>query len=121
MPRRIQLRRVKGWRKPPNTIVVARPTRWGNPYRCTDYRASWVDEHGEEHTRPVAERRRLAVVDFEAAVRYGGGEWPAGYPDRDAIRRELAGYDLACWCPLDQPCHADVLLALANRRPGVGD
>ncbi|SII07108.1 Uncharacterised protein [Mycobacteroides abscessus subsp. abscessus] len=27
---------------------------------------------------------------------------------------ELAGHDLACWCPLDQPCHADVLLELAN-------
>ena len=30
------------------------------------------------------------------------------------LRHELAGYDLACWCPLDQPCHADVLLELAN-------
>lgn len=32
----------------------------------------------------------------------------------DEIRAELAGKDLACWCPLDQPCHADVLLELAN-------
>jgi hypothetical protein len=29
-------------------------------------------------------------------------------------RAELAGRDLACWCPLDQPCHADFLLDLAN-------
>ena len=28
---------------------------------------------------------------------------------------ELRGHDLACWCPLDGPCHADVLLELANR------
>lgn len=27
----------------------------------------------------------------------------------------LRGRDLACWCPLDLPCHADVLLELANR------
>lgn len=27
---------------------------------------------------------------------------------------ELRGKDLACWCPLDQPCHADVLLEIAN-------
>lgn len=27
---------------------------------------------------------------------------------------ELCGRDLACWCPSDQPCHADVLLELAN-------
>lgn len=33
--------------------------------------------------------------------------------DRDRLRAELAGRDLACWCPLDQPCHADVLLVLA--------
>ncbi|HEY8881900.1 MAG TPA: DUF4326 domain-containing protein [Dermatophilaceae bacterium] len=31
------------------------------------------------------------------------------------IRADLAGKDLACWCPLDQPCHADVLLELANQ------
>ncbi|WP_054246412.1 DUF4326 domain-containing protein [Rhodococcus jostii] len=32
----------------------------------------------------------------------------------DTIRAELPGRDLACWCPLDQPCHADILLELAN-------
>lgn len=34
--------------------------------------------------------------------------------DVDVIRAELAGHDLACWCRPDQPCHADVLLELAN-------
>lgn len=121
MPRRVQLRRVKGWRKPPHAIVVARPTKWGNPCRWTDYPDSWVSEDGEHFSISVAQRRRTAVVDFEAVVRYGAGSWFPGYPNVEEIRRELAGYDLACWCPLDQPCHADVLLALANRRPGVGD
>jgi hypothetical protein len=32
----------------------------------------------------------------------------------DDIRRELRGRDLACYCPLDEPCHADVLLEFAN-------
>lgn len=32
-----------------------------------------------------------------------------------AIRQNLRGKNLACWCPLDGPCHADVLLELANR------
>jgi hypothetical protein len=32
---------------------------------------------------------------------------------RDA-RRDLKGKNLACWCPLDQPCHADILLRIAN-------
>lgn len=30
--------------------------------------------------------------------------------------QELRGHDLACWCRLDQPCHADVLLGLANEQ-----
>ncbi|WP_019732123.1 DUF4326 domain-containing protein [Mycobacterium avium] len=33
----------------------------------------------------------------------------------DDVVDELAGHDLACWCPPDQPCHADVLLELANQ------
>jgi hypothetical protein len=41
------------------------------------------------------------------------GIW-AKYPTLAEIRRELRGRDLACWCPLDQPCHADVLLEIVN-------
>jgi hypothetical protein len=40
--------------------------------------------------------------------------WAAGYHATEA-RRILRGHDLTCWCPLDQPCHADVLVELANR------
>jgi hypothetical protein len=85
--RRVQLRRTKGWRKPPGA-VVARPTRWGNPYGVADHgRAQAVAlyrQHLEQHPELVT-----------------------------AARRELAGKDLACWCPLDWPCHADVLLEVA--------
>ncbi|EUA64977.1 hypothetical protein I542_5155 [Mycobacteroides abscessus 1948] len=45
----------------------------------------------------------------------GDGGWGLdGESVFDTIRRELRGHDLACWCPLDQPCHADVLLEIAN-------
>ena len=37
----------------------------------------------------------------------------------EMVREELAGKDLACWCPLDQPCHADVLLEIANPEMGT--
>ncbi len=40
--------------------------------------------------------------------------WAAGDYTAEA-RRVLGGHDLACWCRLDQPCHADVLLELANQ------
>jgi hypothetical protein len=112
-PKRIQLRRTKGWRKPAGAIVVARPTKWGNPYSLQGYRA----EHPAASDR---ELRRLAVEDLRRLVegkRDDSGNGPS-YP-LEAIG-ELAGHDLCCWCPADQPCHADVLLALANESP-AGD
>jgi len=99
---RIQLRRTKGWRKPDGAIVVARPTRWGNPYRP-----------GADH--PWYPAGQVLLTREEAVTRYR-----SDLINRllavtvDDARRELAGHDLACWCPLDQPCHADVLLELAN-------
>lgn len=40
--------------------------------------------------------------------------WLGNHLDRLDLG-EIRGRDLACWCPLNQPCHADVLLELANR------
>ena len=94
-PRRIRLRRTRGWRKPEGAVVVSRPSRWGNPH---PFRAPTPEE-----------RQRVAGLyrrDLEA------GRLP--YTEDD-VRRELAGHDLACWCPLEGACHADVLLEVANR------
>jgi hypothetical protein len=91
-PIRIQLSRRKGWKKPEGAVVVARPTKWGNPYKMLPGDA------------------RADVVRLYAAMLTA--------PDQAdllcAIRKELRGKDLACFCPLDQPCHADVLLRIAN-------
>jgi hypothetical protein len=93
-PKRIQLSRKKGWRMPPNTVSVARPGKWGNPFRIGDFAI------------PDA---AMAVMVFRQWIvdrmRVGPEQ-----PDPS----ELRGKNLACWCPLDQPCHADVLLELAN-------
>lgn len=43
-----------------------------------------------------------------------GSLWYGSESYVEQIRRELAGKDLMCWCPLDMPCHADVLLEIAN-------
>lgn len=106
MPERIQLSRRKGFRMPPNSRSVARPTRWGNPYTLDMYRGDWPQS--SEH-----ELRRMAVSDFRGMV---DGRWEfdgdVDYPSLDEIRAELAGKNLACWCPLDHACHADVLLAI---------
>lgn len=116
MPERIQLSRKKGWRKPENTVVVARRSKWGNPVRIVP-----VHAHGPfdlecdgvgfigQHT-DMEGARRSAVARFRDLVLHYRGLAPSVVE----IRAALAGKNLACWCPLDHPCHADVLLDIAN-------
>ena len=89
-PKRIQRQRTKGWRMPPNTVYVGRPTMWGNKFTHRD-RAQAVAAYEDLWTNRVP----YSMVE-------------------DCIIKYLRGKNLACWCPLDQPCHADVLLELAN-------
>jgi len=101
MCKRIQRKRTKGKRliartRPCDAIYVGRPTRWGNHFDVALY------------------GRSIAVSLFR------------GYAELRAEREPdwlapLRGHDLACWCPLVDgqgnpvPCHADVLLELANQ------
>lgn len=115
---RVQLKRTKGWRMPENTVKVDRSTRWGNPFV--------VGVHGT----------RKECVDFFMGLMAGGvvlgfgknddGSWFADtqIAYRKHVKRNrrfLRGKNLACWCPLVDkdgkpvPCHADVLLEIANR------
>ncbi|GAA2630070.1 DUF4326 domain-containing protein [Streptomyces axinellae] len=113
-PTRIQRRRTKGWRKPDGAIYVGRGTAWGNPYavvRMADGRYSIPD--------PIDSLGTWATFDYErdaraeAVLLFRG--WLAERPKLiERARRELAGRDLMCWCPLDQPCHANVHLVVAN-------
>jgi Domain of unknown function (DUF4326) len=89
IPVRVQQRRTKGWRKPPGAVSVVRGTRWGNPFKI-----------GCDGTRE------------EVVAKYRAGLLKA--PELLARLPELRGNDLMCWCALDEPCHADVLLELAN-------
>lgn len=91
-PQRIQLSRKKGWRMPENTVKVDRTSMWGN------WAAKRADLKG---SAAVLEFRRW--IDEEASWAWKG-----------RLSIDLRGKNLACWCPPDQPCHADVLLALAN-------
>lgn len=102
-PVRIQLRRTKGWRLPENTVVVARPSKWGNPYRAGDCVI----------VGPLYRPRRFVVRDAVHAVRLYR-QWLRHQQRSEDVIPLLRGKNLACWCPLDQPCHADVLLELAN-------
>jgi hypothetical protein len=117
LPARIQRRRARGWRMPPGAIYVGRPTRFGNPFtvsdalagdptlteteaqeRCARLFALWVT--GEIHlTDPDLTDRRAWILEHLG---------------------RLAGRDLACWCPTGRPCHADMLIDIANQEKTDG-
>lgn len=100
MPERIQRRRTGGWRMPEGAVYVGRPTAWGNPYRVGGYE--------------VAGRRCGPVTAQQCVDAYRALFLFAGWGERLDVE-VLRGRDLACWCSLEVPCHADVLLELANR------
>lgn len=117
-PKRIQLRRTKGWRKPEGAIVVARPSRYGNPFKVErrwDGQFGWVTvaTDGRLTTNERLSHAEALLDAVEMFALHGGamGSHEIGQDDLERLR----GHDLACWCPLDQPCHADVLLEWANR------
>lgn len=114
-PQRVQRQRTKGWRMPANTIYVGRGSKWGNPYQVIrDQNGGWNVQLGRENL-PLGPTGLRGGAQGDAVDRYRR----ALLADRHGLRRdqlhELRGKNLACWCPLDQPCHADVLLDLANR------
>lgn len=143
-PVRVQRKRTKGWRMPENTVYVGRGSKWGNPFQFEKYSGlarvpaihnpekDWEYEgrisaagmrhdyfHPDGTITPVTVRymtKDELVLCYRAYIT--GGNWPCDWTRRsqlDQVREALAGKNLACWCPLDQPCHADVLLELANR------
>lgn len=71
-------------------VYVGRPSKWGNPYPKSVY--------GQEK----------AMEMYLAYVKAHRGELNLEY---------LKGKNLSCWCSLDKPCHADILLAVANSKP----
>lgn len=100
MPKRIQRKRTKGWKMPDGAVYVGRPTIFGNPFIVSA-------------DRSAASATNLFRQWLDGSKGTGGG----GLRRMNVLLRldELRGKDLACFCPLDQPCHADVLLELANR------
>lgn len=92
-PTRIQRKRTKGWRMPENTVYVGRGSKWGNPFV--------VGEHG---------MAKECVERFARDIGWHNSRLGFDYDDI----AELRGKNLACWCKEGEPCHADVLLEIAN-------
>lgn len=135
-PIRIQRQRTKGWHMPENTVYVGRGSRFGNPFRIGRPDPLSVVHKTLMDAATCCQYYRQGI---EAAAQLGT-EHSIYHPNQDAlwwawqmvgddeglvIGADLAvmieteiytlkGKNLACWCPLDQPCHADILLEKAN-------
>lgn len=102
IPERVQLKRTRGWRMPPDTVKVDRSTKWGNPYVVgSDRNPAGVMVR--DHRHAVDLYRTTVATDPQLVA---------------AARAELRGKNLACWCRRpehgDDVCHAAVLLQMAN-------
>lgn len=132
-PTRVQRRRVKGWKAPTCGCGCGKPARyvgrgtvWGNPFRVIKQRdavdavtvyfvdgpngvtlGSFGPEPGSFDSPEVC-AREMAVHEYRKLIN------ETGYLIEDDDWAELAGHDLMCWCPTGTPCHADVLLEIAN-------
>ena len=106
-PVRVVLSRRKGWRMPENTLKVCRPSKYGNPFHVAD-----VLEHYDGNTVAAqADCVRSYIQWLADGVTSFCDDGP---PSIGEIKRDLAGKNLACWCKKGTPCHADILIDLAN-------
>jgi Domain of unknown function (DUF4326) len=100
-PVRVTRSRRPGYRMPPNTVVVSRPSKYANPHRLPDGLTGAA----------------LVVARIEAVAKYK--RYALRTFTLEEIRADLAGRNLACWCKQPEPgepdvCHAALLLRWAN-------
>lgn len=119
-PKRIQRKRAKGWRMPPNTVSVTRPGKWGNPFIVGEY-ASEIGlpkafvgglPCGFPYWTSSRPRPGLTLITDSADAVRRYRDYLTKWPKRSIV--ELRGKNLACYCAPGDPCHADVLLEIAN-------
>lgn len=121
-PVRIQRKRTKGWKMPPNTVVVDRTTGFGNPFPVSKGKSIHMGETSDKWSVGTwdgpalwfrdskSEATKLAVDAFRTWIEHPA---QAGLMTK---AKKLRGKNLACFCALGQPCHADVLLEIANAK-----
>lgn len=122
-PVRLQLSRAKGFSLQALSIATnglvpvncARPSKWGNPFKMAGMeemfaRQAAIDAYRRLLTQPPSRRRHM-ILSITRGNK-GRGEYAVSIMKQSLP--ELRGKNLACWCPLDKPCHCDVLLELAN-------
>lgn len=113
MPVRIQRKRKKGWKAPDGAVYVGRGSVFGNPFRADECREAGYRGTADQIAKRCKESFSIWLGRYWQNVWMG----PVSEQARKSLLlniERLRGKDLMCWCGLDQPCHADVLLDLAN-------
>lgn len=113
-PQRVQRKREKGWKMPPNTVSVTRPGPYGNPYTIAGAREAGYRGTDAELAQLCVDmfRRDWKAALAASALHPHDPPMPFGKP---VFLGPLRGKDLACWCKPGTPCHADVLIEIANQ------
>lgn len=113
IPKRIRRSRKRGWRMPKNTIYVGRPTKFGNPYYVNPVMRLGDPDPLYAVFGPEGRQIGQAYYDQKDAAQYAVELFAEMVNGEDFS--EIQGKNLACWCVCGEPCHADVLLKLANQ------
>jgi len=87
---------------------VTRPGPWGNPFSIAEIASTYGLEASAAQAKAVAMCGQWLRGTLDPKLS------PGKPPTREAIRRELKGYNLACWCKPGTPCHSEVLIEMAN-------
>src|SRR6476620_5167952 len=115
-PQRLQLSRHAGFNLQAASLDlnglpaqrVTRPAPWGNPFTIEDTATRYkLDRHAAQ-TKAVELCGQWLRGTLDKKLS------PGEPPNREAIRRELKGHNLACWCKPGTPCHSEVLIEIAN-------
>lgn len=120
MPIRIQRKRVKGWKMPPNTINVTRPGQFGNPFVVGGWYKLGLGSNKSSFTwfRCLDEKIAIKEGYTKIETKQDAVEWFKTYRERYPLHQsekdKLKDKDLACWCKIGEPCHAEILLEIAN-------
>jgi hypothetical protein len=122
MAKRIQRKRTKDYSQPFGTIYVGRPTKWGNPFGIGKYLNAWgkafiairIAKQPEEIRGIYKQGFLYEKISLENSLKWYQWWLDFQIENKRLDPKQLKGANLSCWCPLDQPCHADILLKLAN-------
>lgn len=85
------------WKSNPNAVYVGRPSKWGNPYKLKD---------GFTLEESLIQYKSWLELQLDINPHF-----------LDA----LIGKDLVCFCPLNQPCHADIIMGKLEEKAMKND